>query len=578
MLKDRIAAALKQHPVDLVITNIQVVDVFTQDIFIADIAVKDGVIVGVGEYRGQGREELDGSGKFIVPGLIDAHVHLESTLVTPAEYSNVVLPRGVTGVVADPHEIANVSGVAGIRFMVESGRQAPLDIYWMLPSCVPATAFEHAGCCLAASDLFPLYNLAGMLGLAEVMDAPAVFGGDSDMLQKIEDAKSLGRPVDGHMAGFGVEQLNGYGVAGIRTDHECDSVAGLQDRVRRGIYTLVREGTVCRDLDILLPAINERNAPMLCFATDDKHLDDLCAVGGVDASVRLAIAKGLHPATAIQMASLNVARCYGLANVGAIAPGYRADFSIVEDLRALTIERVYKSGLLVASQGRMLKSADPAAVRAGQTLLSSVNLPEIGSEDLSIKMRGCRKARVIELVPGTVVTNQLVTEVDVEDGRFVVDVERDLVKIAVFERHRGIGSSSCAIVTGLRLAKGAIATTIAHDSHNLLVAGVSDADMLKAIETIRQMQGGIAVVADGRTLASLVLEIGGLMTGRRANEVLGDLKRLHKAVRTVAPRCHFNPFLALSFMSLVVIPHLKLSDSGLFDVTAFSFTEVPVPD
>ena len=578
MNSDRIFSALKKKQSELVITNIGVVDVFGQDIFTADVAISDGVFTGIGDYRGYGDVELDGTGRFIIPGMIDAHVHIESTLVTPIEYSNAALARGITGVVADPHEIANVCGVAGIQFMLDSSRCVPMDMYCMLPSCVPATSFEHSGAILRAEDLRSLYGIEGVKGLAEVMDFPAVFAGDADMLQKIADARQAGGRIDGHMAGFSLEQLNGYAVAGIRTDHECDTADGLVERTRRGIFTLIREGTVCRDLLKMLPAVNAGNAPMLCFATDDKHLDDLCREGGVDASVRLAIANGLAPAIAIQMASLNVARCYHLNNLGAIAPGYYADFSIVSDLHVLQIEEVYKRGRRVSQNGKVAVWVDPAACRPPDHMLASIRCPEVVEKDLIIAMEGCSRARIIEIVPGTVVSNHLVEEVEVNDDQFVISTVRDQLKIAVIERHNALGSMAVGIVKGLRLQRGAIATTIAHDSHNLIVAGASDADMITAIREIRTMQGGIIVVDQGETLASLKLEIGGLMTLGAADEVLVALRQVRQAAGMLAPTCTFNPFLALSFMSLVVIPHLKICDSGLFDFSTLNFTKVPVGD
>lgn len=578
MLKDRILSATKKVKADLVLVNVNIVDVFSQDVFTADVAVSDGVFTGIGNYKGHGKNEIHCSGKYIIPGLIDAHAHIESTLVTPIEYSNTSLPHGVTGVVADPHEIANVCGVDGIEFMIENGKNVPMDFYFMLPSCVPATSFENAGCTLTAKDLKPLYANPGVYGLAEVMNFPAVLKGDGDMMAKLEDADRAGCRIDGHGAGFGDEQLNAYAVANIRTDHECDTSQGLVDRVRRGIYTLVREGTVCKDLLKMLPAINEKNAPMLCFATDDKHLDDLYDNGGVDGNVRLAIAHGLNPATAIQMASLNAARCYKLENVGAIAPGYIADFSIVSDLYNLTIEEVYKEGRLVAKDGEIIDRVDPGMHRAPAKFVNSVHLPEINADDLSIDMNGCTKANIIEIVPGTVVSNHLVEEVEQENGKFTISTEKDHLKIAVIERHNDLANIATGIVKGLQLNGGAIATTIAHDSHNLIVVGTNDADMIAAISEMRKMQGGIVVVRAGEVLSSLKLEIGGLITARQAGDVMNDLELLQEAVTEIAPDCLFNPFLALSFMSLVVIPHLKICDSGLFDVSSFSFIDVPVSD
>jgi adenine deaminase len=576
MLKDNIRSAVKELQADLVIANISVVDVFSQDVFVADVAVKDGFFTGIGEYRGYGKEEIDGSGKYIIPGFIDAHAHIESTLVTPVEYSNTSLPHGITGVVADPHEIANVSGIPGIMFMIESAKHVPMDVYVMLPSCVPATPFENSGATLRSGDLKPLYGREGVYGLAEVMDFQAVLQGDPDMLQKLADADGAGCRIDGHAAGFDVDRLNAYAVAGIRTDHECDTAAGLTDRVRRGIYTLVREGTVCKDLLKMLPAVNEKNSRMLCFATDDKHLDDLHENGGVDFNVRLAIANGLNPATAIQMASLNAAECYRLRNIGAIAPGYQADFSIVSDLRTLPVEKVYKKGRLVAEDGRIVNRVSSEVCPPPAELVASVNIPRVSEEDLGIDMKGGGKANIIEIEEGSVVTRHLVEEVDVVEGKFRINVDRDLLKIAVVERHKNLGHIATAIIKGLQLKRGAIATTVSHDSHNLITVGTTEADMVVAIEAIRKMQGGIVVVDGGRVVSSLKLEICGLITSSREEEVLADLERLQRAVSALAPTCSYNPFLALSFMSLVVIPHLKISDTGLFEFESFGHIDVPV--
>ncbi len=576
MIKDKILAATRKIQSDLVITNITVVDVFSQDFYKADVAVFGGYFVGIGDYRGHGKVEIDGSGKNIIPGLIDAHAHIESTLVTPIEYSNVSLPHGITGVIADPHEIANVSGVAGIEFIIESCRHVPMDIYVVLPSCVPATSFENGGHALTAKDLKPLYADHGVNGLGEVMDFPAVLKGDPDMMQKLKDADKAGYRIDGHGPGFTTEQLNAYATAGIRTDHECDTSEGLIDRVRRGIYTLVREGTVCKDLLRMLPAINEKNSRLLCFATDDKHIDNLRNIGGVDGNVRLAIANGLNPATAIQMASINAAHCYHLKDVGAIAPGYIADFSIVSDLEQLDILEVYKKGKLVAQNGEIVDRVDSNKCQPPLKLVTSVNIPSVKEADLAIDMKNCSLANIIEIVEGTVVSNHLEEEVDIVNGKFQSNTIRDQLKIAVIERHKNLGNIATGIVKGLRLRSGAIATTIAHDSHNLIVAGVGDADMLSAISAIQQMQGGIVIVNEGRVISSLKLEIAGLITSRQVDEVIVDLKNLQNAISTLAPNCSFNPFLALSFMSLVVIPHLKITDSGLFDFDTFKFVEVPV--
>lgn len=576
MLKERIFSATKAVPSDLVFVNINIVDVFTQEIYTADVAIKDGYFVGIGDYKGHGKKELDGTGKFIIPGFIDAHAHIESTLVTPIEYSNASLPHGITGVIADPHEIANVAGVEGIEFMIENARHVPMDIHFMLPSCVPATSFENAGHTLNSHDLKPLYENEGVFGLAEVMDFPAVLSADPDMMLKLKGADQAGYTIDGHGAGFGIDQLNAYAAAQIRTDHECDTADGLIQRARRGIYTLVREGTVCKDLLKMLPAINEKNSRQLCFATDDKHLDDLVVNGGININVRLAIENGLNPATAIQMATLNAATCYKLKNKGAIAPGYLADFSIVRDLKQLDMEQVYKNGVLVARNNKILNRVDPGGHLPSDRLITSINIPEITLSDLAIDMKESRHANIIGVTAGSVVSSHLVEPVTVENGQFKIDVEKDQLKIAVVERHKKLGNIAVGIIKGLKLTQGAIATTVAHDSHNLITVGTHEPDMITAIHAIREMHGGIVIVAGGKVISSLKLEVAGLVTSRHAGAVVEDLKQLRKTIAQIAPACTFNPFLALSFMSLVVIPHLKICDSGLFNFNTFSFIEVPV--
>lgn len=575
MLKDRIYSASKKINSDIVVTDINIVDVFCQDIFQADVAVKDGWFVGIGDYKGFGEKEIDGTGKYIIPGLIDAHAHIESTLVTPIEYSNASLAHGITSVIADPHEIANVAGIDGIKFMMDNAQHVPMDFHFMLPSCVPATSFENAGAVLTADDLKDLYKAKDVSGLAEVMDVSAVVNANPDMMQKLADADLAGGVIDGHGAGFGIDQLNAYAAAKIRTDHECDTAQGLVDRVRRGIYTLVREGTVCKDLLKMLPAITEKNSRLLCFSTDDKHLDDLVVNGGVNINVRLAIKHGLNPITAVQMATINAATCYRLTHKGAVAPGYIADFVVLSELESMSVDQVYKNGHLVAENRRVLNPVAPGSYPVPGKLKTSINIPDISVADLAIDMAGCEFANVIEVAGGSVVTGHQKERVNIRNGVFVSSVEKDQLKIAVVERHRRLGNIACGIIKGLQLTRGALATTIAHDSHNLIAVGVSDEDMVAAIKALQKMQGGIVIVDRGRVLSSLKLEIGGLMSARAAAQVTEELEHLQQTISTMAPKCTFNPFLTLSFMSLIVIPELKISDRGLFDFSKFSFIDVP---
>ncbi len=458
-LQTRIAAAAKQTKADLVIKNGKIVNVFTREIIEGDLAIAEGMIVGIGRY--EGNETIDAEGRYICPGLIDGHVHIESSMVPPSEFARVVLPHGVTTVIADPHEIANVAGVRGIQFMLDDAKRTPLDVYIMLPSCVPATSFEHAGASLSAAELAPFFADERVLGLAEVMDYPALREQQPSMLDKLALAANANRPIDGHLAGLDANAINVYRSARIHTDHECVTADEALERVRRGMYVLIRQGSVAKDLEKLLPAVTEYNARRFLFCTDDKHLDDLWFEGSVDHNVRLAIRAGLDPLLSIQMATLNAAECYRLPTKGAVAPGYDADFLFVEDLETLKISHVFKSGKQVAEQGQATFRSERSACGIEPTLRQSIRCQPVTEADLRIPMRKGNKANVMEIIPNHLHTNHLVTEVDVRDGAFSPSVERDLLKLVVVKRHRGLG-----IVRGFGFKTGAIAASIAHDSHH----------------------------------------------------------------------------------------------------------------
>jgi adenine deaminase len=579
MLTDRIKAATKEIKADLVISNVNIVDVFNLDTYISDIAIKDGYFVGIGDYRGKGKEEIDGTRKTIIPGFVDGHLHIESSIVTPIQYSNAILPFGVTTIIADPHEIANVSGIDGIKYMIDMAKHVPLDVNIMLPSCVPATSFERGGAILTAKDLEPLYEEESVLGLAEVMDFPAVMSCDQDMIQKLQDAKNNNRTIDGHCAGFDIDKLNAYATAGIRTDHESTTGDDLIDRNRRGIHTLIRYGSVCKDLPNIIPKVNDRNHRLLCFATDDKHLDELVSIGGVNYNVKLAIQSGLDPIIAISMATYNTCQCYKLDEKGAIAPGYIADFSLVDNVDELNIIDVYKNGRLVVKDKKLINEVSTDVCEKPEKLMASVNIPNLTKEDIAIDMKGHKKANVIEVINNGVVTKKSIEDVIInEKGHFQPDVQRDQQKIVVIERHRNSGNIGKGILKGLKLESGAIATTISHDSHNLIVVGTNDEDILKAIEAIKDMQGGIVVVNNNEVLAKLSLEICGLITTRDSESVIEELENLNKMIKTIAPQVSVNPLLTLSFMSLVVIPEIKVCEKGLFDFSTFDFINVYVEE
>ncbi|AEB31160.1 adenine deaminase [Carnobacterium sp. 17-4] len=563
-LEKRIKVAAKKIPADLVVKNGTIVNVFTGEFMSGDIAITEGMIVGIGSYDGV--ETIDAQNKVIVPGFIDGHVHIESSLLTPKEFSKVVLQHGVTSVVTDPHEIANVAGVDGIQFMLEEAKKLPMDIYVMLSSCVPATAFENNGALLNAEQLEPFLSEPEVLGLAEVMDFFSVKNGDSVMMDKIAMVQEANGFIDGHAAGLTREELNIYLTAGIRTDHESIDAQEAKDRLDLGMYLMIREGTVAKDLTALLPAITAKNARRCLFVTDDKLIDDLLAEGSIDHIVRLAIQKGLDPITAIQMGTLNTAECFNLKHLGAIAPGYQADFLILDDLETVAIDQVYKKGVIISDQGKLnddLFKSNVEKKLIGADL-AKINTQELTTAALAIPLADSL-CNVIGIIPNSLVTNHLKENVTVKNDCFVSSTENDQLKIAVIERHNGTNHVGLGIVKGFHLKKGAIATTVAHDSHNIVAVGTSDQEILKAVEQVIKTNGGLAVVAGQEVLASLALPVAGLMTELDYLVVDQNLKELNQAVATIGEELNFNPFLTLSFLTLPVIPKLKLTDLGLFD-------------
>lgn len=573
ILIDNIKAANKDISCDLVVKNISVVDVFQCTSFICDVAVKNGFIVGLGEYSGE--SEIDGTGKFICPGLIDSHAHIESSMLTPNEYYKTALLHGVTSLIADPHEIANVMGQAGIEFMINSSKNLPFDFYFMLPSCVPSTPFENSGAVLNSEDLKTFYNNSNVLGLAEVMDYPSVSNCNDDMINKLFDAISSNSIIDGHGAGLDTHAVNVYSTANIKTDHECCNYKQLQDRVRRGIYVLMREGTVAKNLKDLLKGASIFNSRRLCLCTDDKHIDDLDKNGSIDTSIKMCIDGGLAPEIAIQMATLNAAECYKLKNKGAIAPSYVADFIILDSLKEFKINSVYKNGKLVVSNNTLINDMNNSNLSS--KLSNSINLPKLTKDSFKIDTKNKTILNVIELIPNKLESNHIrinIDELNINDEFKCLTTNDNLLKIAVIERHKNTGNIGLGVLKGLNLKSGAIATTISHDSHNLIVCGTNDDDILLAVEELKKINGGVIVVNEGKVLSSVSLEIGGIITARASDEVIDNLNKLHDAIKVIAPNINFNPFLTLSFLSLPVIPDIKITDKGLFNVKDFHFIDV----
>lgn len=568
-LKRRIEVAAKREKADLVIKNGMVIDVFNQEIMNVDVAIVDGSIVGIGKY--EGLEEIDARNKYVSPSFIDGHVHIESSMVTPAEFAKVVLPHGVTTIIADPHEIANVAGVDGINFMLDSSEEIPLNVYIMLPSCVPSTPFENAGAILTAEDLAPLYQHPRVIGLGEVMDYPSVYQGEDAMVSKLASAHFNGKKIDGHAAGLLGDSINVYAAVGIKTDHEAVSVPEAQDRLKKGMYLIIRQGSVAKDLPNLIGVVTDKNARRCLFGTDDKHIDDLILEGSIDHCVRLAIEHGVSPIAAIQMASFNAAECYGLVNKGAIAPGYDADILLLDDLESIQINQVYSSGKLIAEKGVYLHEKKSNIT---STLHQSVKTAPFSQTDLQIWLGESSRANIIEIIPNSLITKHIIEEVERIEGNFIPSITNDQLKMAVIERHHNTGNIGLGIVKGLNLKRGAIATTIAHDSHNIIVAGTSDEDILFAVESIKNIGGGLVVVEEQQMLASLPLAIAGIISEHDFETVNHQLEGINKALKKLEVSDKFNPFLTLSFLALPVIPQLKLTDLGLFNVSEFQHIEV----
>ncbi|GEP62338.1 adenine deaminase [Clostridium beijerinckii] len=582
-LINHIKASNRSVKCDLVIKNVTIIDVFNKNRFVDTIGIKDGYIVGIGDYDGY--EIVDGTNKYICPGLIDSHCHIESSLVTPTEYSKLALLNGITSVIADPHEISNVMGTDGINFMLNSSQNIPFDIYFMLPSCVPGTSFESSGATLLSKDLKDFYKNDKVLGLAEVMDYPSVSECDDKIIDKICDSITNNKVIDGHGAGFTSMMTNTYRTANILTDHECNNAEEALDKIRRGMYILIREGTVAKNLKELLPAVNESNSNRFCFCTDDKHIDDIAANGSINSSIIYTINNSnLNPETAIQMATLNPSLLYKLNNKGAIAPGYIADFILLDDLERFNISQVYKEGKLVVNNNELINfNTDLSKNANNNAFYNSINLPPLSEDSFKINIpnKDVNILNAIEIIPNKLESIHLklnisdINSIKDNDYKFFTSSTKDdLLKIAVIERHKASGNLGLGILKGLGISEGAIGTTIAHDSHNLIIAGTNDKDMLFAAKELERMGGGIIVVKDKNILAHIKLEIGGLMTNRTYGEIEFDLKNLHSAIKIIAPQIDFNPFLTLSFLSLPVIPDLKITDKGLFDVINFKFIDI----
>ncbi len=560
-LEDRIRIAAGEGKVDLLIKDGRVVNVFSGEIEKKDVAIFEGVIVGFGDY--QAREIIDVKGDFLCPGLIDGHVHVESSMVTIPEFAQAVLPNGTTTVVIDPHEIANVLGLEGIRFMADSARGVPLNVFIMLPSCVPATHMETSGATLKATDLKPLFKEPSVIGLAEMMNFPGVIFRDPEVLKKIEMAK--GKRIDGHAPMLSGKGLYAYLTAGIRSDHECTTLKEAKEKLKNGMWIMVREGTTARNLRNLIPLVTPKNSRRFLFVTDDRHPRELLEEGHIDSMVRQAVKWGLDPILAIQMATLNAAEYFRLDHLGAIAPGFRADIIAFDHLGRFRIKKVLKDGVWVADAGKILSL--PIRKNKGPKVKGSVRIKPLKKDALLLRSDQ-PLAKVIQLIPDQIVTKKVMKKILLKEGVAHPDLKEDILKIAVVERHKATGNIGMGFVQGFGLMKGAIGSSVAHDSHNIVIVGTDDRDILKTVEVIQSMGGGLAVVLNGRVLASLPLPIAGLMSDGSVAGVNLRLEVLHRAARTIGCKLP-DPFMTLSFLSLPVIPELKITDKGLVDVNQF---------
>lgn len=561
MQKSRLRAAIlnaANRNAALVIKNAKIVNVFTEEIIEGDVAMRDGIIIGVGEYSG--RVEIDAKGGYLCPGLIDGHVHIESSMAHPSRFANVILEKGTTSIIADPHEIANVCGSDGIQYMLDQTEWLPLSVFVMVPSCVPATAFETSGAKLTARDLEPFISHPRVLGLGEVMDYVATVEGDGEMLDKLHLFRH--HPIDGHAPTLTGDALNAYITAGPYTDHECITYEEVLEKLRKGLRIHLRLGSANRNVEEIMKKIAENNLPTrrMSFCTDDKHLSDIREEGHINYIVRRAVANGIPPIKAIQMATINTAETYGIRHYGAVAPGYRADLVLFDNLTDFNPQ-------FVITDGKVFEPSVDTHIKPDPKIYNSVHLAPRKPDIFKMPISG--KANIIRLIPKELVTALDVEDVYTENGLFVP--RNGLQKLAVLERHHASGRVGLGILRGFDIKNGAIATTVGHDSHNLVVVGDNDADMLQAVDVLEECGGGYVVVSNGEVLAKLVLSVAGLMSDAPLESILKHQRELLAAAQQLGIHTQSDPFITLSFIALPVIPDVRLTDMGLFDVRTMEF-------
>ena len=566
-LKKLIDVAAGRIPADTVIKNCKVVDVYSGKIIEGDIAISENMIAGIGSYKGN--NIIEANGKYATPGFIDSHIHIESSYVSPEELGKLIVPHGGTCIIADPHEIVNVSGIVGLDYMMEAAKNTALDIQFMIPSCVPCTPFENAGAIIDASKMREPVTRNNVLGLGELMNFPGVVAADSDILDKVLVAKEYSKLIDGHSPGIDKNLLNAYVSVGIRTDHECSTIEDMHERIARGVYVLLREGSACHDLRNLLKGVTKENSRRCLLCSDDRQPKTMLELGHLDNHLRICVEEGIDAITAIQMATINAAECFGLKDRGAIAPGLRADIVLMEDLEKFKVTNVLIEGKEVARDGKYLletKKYSIASVRG------SMHVKDFSVEKLKTRLKS-NKVHIIDIIPGGVVTKKSIDTIKIDtNGEFIFEEEKDIVKVAVIERHKNTGNVAVGFLRGYGLKAGAVALSVAHDSHNIIAVGVNDEEIAFAVEKLIEQEGGVVLVKDGIVIENMPMPIAGLMSDRDGEWVDKKLVDLHEiAHQEMGIHRNVEPVMTLCFMSLIVIPEIKLTDRGLFDVTKFDF-------
>jgi adenine deaminase len=565
-LSDIIAVARGKSPADLVLANARIVNVFNGDIENGNVAVYDGKIAGIGDYD-KARTVIDLDGRYLAPGLINGHTHIESSMLDIGQYANAVIPHGTLIVVTDLHEIANVSGIAGLRYIINASRRLPFELFLMAPSCVPATQLETSGANIDSTALHNILHWKHVIGLGEMMNYPGVLSSNKEVLNKI--SRSANKIVDGHAPDLNGHDLNAYIASGISSDHESTTMAEAREKLARGIYIMIREGSSEKNLEALLPLVTDKTYKRCLFVVDDRNCSDLLHDGDVDAVVRKAIHLGLEPVRAIQMASINAAERFGLKNMGAIAPGYWADMIVVEDLHKFGIGMVFHHGKLVAKNGMPMFNSP---VFKPHYLVDSIKVKPFNIDSLRIKSQP-GACTVIEVIPRQIVTRKVREHLEADDNGFLqADTSRDILKLVVIERHKATGNISKGFIKGFGLKNGALASSIAHDSHNIIAVGTCDEDIDLAVKEIMNIKGGLVVVSKGIVIATLPLPISGLLSDKALPEVVSMFEQVEKAAQKLGVTL-WSPFAALSFMALPVIPEIRLTDLGLVDVCKFEIIE-----